>query len=337
MPLDFEADELTQAAGGAASVHGAAVNGNVVQVYYSASSNPTANNDGVDTAGLGEKFFKGSIWVNEATNSRWQCDDITTGAAVWSAIGGDPKAYPTNYFDNGGLWTYLTTTTFSMSAWNLRNAADTADLNLAAMASCDMGAAYDTGTGVLSSSLTIAANTTYHVFAVTGGTNPYGVDTSVTGANLVNDHGLTIERMAFAFLTNTGAATLPILHTSFNGGDVRATFDAPIADVSLGAGAGSTAGVAVTMSVPQGIEVLLQTALSVWDSAANGILVTETRQANTIPTGANVDSYVNATIVFNWSSKLVMTDTSGQIRHREMLAGIVALGIASIAYTFIRS
>jgi len=84
----FGTDETSQAAGNAPTIHGADLDTSLVQVYYSAASDPTVNNDGVDTAALGELFFKGSIWVNETSGDRWQCDDITTGAAVWSPMGG---------------------------------------------------------------------------------------------------------------------------------------------------------------------------------------------------------------------------------------------------------
>jgi len=84
--LGFGADETAQAGGAASSIHGADMDSALVQVYSSASSDPTVNNDGVDTAGLGEKFFVGSIWIRLDNNDRWQCDDITTGAAVWSQL-----------------------------------------------------------------------------------------------------------------------------------------------------------------------------------------------------------------------------------------------------------
>jgi len=44
---------------------------------------PTPDNDGVDTAGLGHAFAVGDFWVNTATERFWVCVDNSTGAAVW--------------------------------------------------------------------------------------------------------------------------------------------------------------------------------------------------------------------------------------------------------------
>ena len=50
---------------------------------YSSTSNPTVNNDGVDTAGIGTSFSIGDHWVNTSTNKVYVCVDNSTGAAVW--------------------------------------------------------------------------------------------------------------------------------------------------------------------------------------------------------------------------------------------------------------
>ena len=47
------------------------------------SVDPTVNNDGVDTAALGERFKIGDMWVNTSTDNIWSVADVSTGAAVW--------------------------------------------------------------------------------------------------------------------------------------------------------------------------------------------------------------------------------------------------------------
>lgn len=44
---------------------------------------PTVNNDGVDTAGLGQTFQADSTWYDTSANEAYKCLDASTGAAVW--------------------------------------------------------------------------------------------------------------------------------------------------------------------------------------------------------------------------------------------------------------
>lgn len=50
---------------------------------YDATAAPTVNNDGVDTAGLGQTFQQNSIWMDQTNDEVYRCIDNTTGAAVW--------------------------------------------------------------------------------------------------------------------------------------------------------------------------------------------------------------------------------------------------------------
>lgn len=55
---------------------------------WSSNSNPTANNDAVDTAGIGAFFDLKSTWFNSTTGVLWVCKSGATGAAVWESQGG---------------------------------------------------------------------------------------------------------------------------------------------------------------------------------------------------------------------------------------------------------
>ena len=97
-PLDFEAEELAQAAGAAPAIHGADMDGALVQYITSASSDPTVNDD------AGDGYKVGLIWIRLDNNSRWQLDDSTVGAAVWSKMGGGATGGGNEVFvENGDI------------------------------------------------------------------------------------------------------------------------------------------------------------------------------------------------------------------------------------------
>jgi len=51
---------------------------------HESTSAPVADNDGVDTAGLGKTFRVGDKWIKTDTNTIYTCDDNSTGSAVWT-------------------------------------------------------------------------------------------------------------------------------------------------------------------------------------------------------------------------------------------------------------
>jgi len=53
------------------------------RLAYTTTTNPTVNNDGVDTAGIGRQFRVGDYWINTTAGTWWVCVNNTTGAAVW--------------------------------------------------------------------------------------------------------------------------------------------------------------------------------------------------------------------------------------------------------------
>ncbi len=48
-------------------------------IHYSASSDPTVTDD------EDSEFIKGHIWLREDTKEVWDCDDASSGAAVWTS------------------------------------------------------------------------------------------------------------------------------------------------------------------------------------------------------------------------------------------------------------
>jgi hypothetical protein len=54
-----------------------------VPQIHTSTSDPTVDNDGVDTAGLGKTFAKGDLWLNTSTGILYRCIDNATGAALW--------------------------------------------------------------------------------------------------------------------------------------------------------------------------------------------------------------------------------------------------------------
>lgn len=56
-----------------------------VNNYLIATTDPTANNDDVDTAGLGTTFQPRSLWLNTSSNEFFICLSNATGAANWQS------------------------------------------------------------------------------------------------------------------------------------------------------------------------------------------------------------------------------------------------------------
>lgn len=59
---------------------------------YSANSDPTANDDGVDTSGNGI-YSVGSRWINNTSNALFSCVDNATAAAVWQNMSSVNEEY----------------------------------------------------------------------------------------------------------------------------------------------------------------------------------------------------------------------------------------------------
>lgn len=53
---------------------------------YVAATNPTAQNDSVDTAGIGRIFEVSDYWFNMTSDTLFVCQDDTPNAAVWATV-----------------------------------------------------------------------------------------------------------------------------------------------------------------------------------------------------------------------------------------------------------
>lgn len=78
----------------ATNVQNAIVEVAAEHVYiHTATVDPVANNDGVDTGTIGVDFKIGDIWINTATDNVWHVVDVSTGAAVWARSAGIASAF----------------------------------------------------------------------------------------------------------------------------------------------------------------------------------------------------------------------------------------------------
>ena len=65
-----------------------------VSLTYSSAGAPGANNDSVDTAGVGQAFAVGDFWQRSTVPARYyRVDDVTPTAAVWQRV--DPAVFAT--------------------------------------------------------------------------------------------------------------------------------------------------------------------------------------------------------------------------------------------------
>ncbi len=167
--------------------------------------------------------------------------------------------------------------------------------------------------GGLSSSLTVANSTWYHVHAIiVAGVVDVGFDTSVTAANLVTDHSATAFRRIGSVLTDGSANILGFTQV----GD-EFLWDAPVAEFNT-ANPGTSA-VTQALTVPTGIQVIAKYAFDVRDSSPAGasfMLITAIDQTDTVP--SETKKHLRTTVAGENASveAHTRTDTSGQIRYR---------------------
>jgi hypothetical protein len=76
---------------------------NITTIAYETNSDPTANNDDVDTASIGKKFYRDDKWLNTTTKMIFKCVDNTTGTAIWYQITSNQALSTTDSVTFAGL------------------------------------------------------------------------------------------------------------------------------------------------------------------------------------------------------------------------------------------
>jgi hypothetical protein len=170
-----------------------------------------------------------------------------------------------------------------------------------------------TGNGGLSSSLTVANDTWYHVHVViVSGVVDVGFDTSVTAANLVTDHSATAYRRIGSVLTN-GSANI-IGFTQVGDEFLWNTVVNDYAVTSPG-----TSAVTRTLTVPTGVKVLAKHVYASQDSTPVGEvigLISSLDQSDTVPSTTLFHTQTGATAERASVEVLVRTNISSQVRTR---------------------
>lgn len=218
------------------------------------------------------------------------------------------------------------TDSIDIAVGKCRDDADTANLEVTVAIGKDISATWASGgtpatpTGGMSSSLFGAGapvnDTTYNVIlGLVAGVEEVGIDTSVTGANLVTDHSFTNPRLIGSFLRETAANRL------FTQDGDEFLWDASFQDYNV-ANPGTSA-VLRPLKVPTGRKVRAIHTIDARTTSLNAefaALMTSPDQADTVPalTGPHdvvIRESANQPAV-NTTTRTVRTDTSGQIRTR---------------------
>ena len=204
------------------------------------------------------------------------------------------------------------------AAGEARNSDDTADLALSSEQTKRIDASWATGddAGGLSSSLTVANATWYHVFLVLiASTVEVGFDTSLTADNLVSDHFATKFRRIGSVFTDGTANILGFTQI----GDELLWDDPPldIQDDNPG-----TSAVTRTLSTPLGIRVLARVNFTIQDAtpgiSCHGYLssLDQDDEASSETAGPLAHVKKEADEGGDTSQVAVWTNTSSQIRSR---------------------
>lgn len=167
--------------------------------------------------------------------------------------------------------------------------------------------------GGLSSSLTVANDTWYHIFIVDiGGTVETIIDTSVVCANGIADHTVLTYRRIGSVLTDGSANIIGFLQVGN-----RILWDVPVQDITT-TNPGTNAATA-TLTVPTGLQVFADMAFSLEDnspSADTFVLITSLDQADTAAASTNFTIYIDSGQETAFAVKNVITNISAQIRYR---------------------
>ena len=199
-----------------------------------------------------------------------------------------------------------------------RGADDDEDISLTSALTKQIDASWSAGNnaGGLSSSLTLSADTWYHMHAINvGGSADVGFDTSVTAANLVTDHSATAYRRIGSVLTD-GSSNI-IAYTQI---DSHFYWGVAVADVA--ATNPGTSAVLRTLTTPLGVKVKAMLGIGLDDSSTGIVVYALLTPPDVTDTAASANAFDiglgsgSATSLFSGASVEKHTDTSSQVRSR---------------------
>ena len=210
----------------------------------------------------------------------------------------------------------------------VRDAADAVNIELTSAITKQIDASWAAGddAGGLSSSLTLSADTWYHVHAIiVSGSADIGFDTSVTAANLVTDHSATAYRRIGSVLTD-GSSNI-IQFQQF--GD-EFIFDSKISNLS--SGSPGTTRLTQTVTAPLGIETrAILGIIAVVAGSNNGVRFTITHPdaTDSLPDTTNLnnggENSSNNNGTWAAGTHIVRTNTSSQVAYRQDFGATVSI------------
>jgi len=184
--------------------------------------------------------------------------------------------------------------------------------------------------GGLADALTLAIDTTYHMFALSneaGSSTDFGFDTSLTAVNLLADSavisaGLTKYKRIASCITDGSSNILNGSYHFNPDGSYNFKFSNPINDV-LDTNPGTSAQVN-TMSTPTGLQVKWNGVFTMFDDSPDANtygLMTSTQDANITPTFSSHHIFIptiagSANFVGSVCPPDIYTNTSSQTRYR---------------------
>lgn len=138
----------------------------------------------------------------------------------------------------------------------------------------DASFATGSGNGALSSSLTLAANTTYHWFVVktSGGAIDIAADTSPVAANLITDHGIVAWGYIGARLTN-GSSELRAVICRGPLSARQFIYKAKTVEGAIGGSIATSASTRTSAYLPAGVTCLAKLLFSLSGNASNPIRI----------------------------------------------------------------
>jgi len=210
----------------------------------------------------------------------------------------------------------------------VRDVADAVNIELTSAITKQIDASWAAGddAGGLSSSLTLSADTWYHVHAIiVSGSADIGFDTSVTAANLVTDHSATAYRRIGSVLTDSSSNIIQFQQF----GD-EFIYDSKISNLS--SGSPGTTRLTQTVSTPLGVETrAILGIIAVVAGSNSGVRFTITHPgvtdaaaaASNLNNGGENSSNLNGT----WASgtHIVRTNTSSQVAYRQDFGATVSI------------